>query len=74
MESVELKLKGITGQYPVVCTRKVIELLGNPVLSVELESGQPSEDVQKLLDSLGYHVEAKKFDGWVMLKAARQSN
>jgi hypothetical protein len=72
MESVELKLKGITGQYPVVCTKKVIELLGNPVLSVELNEGQPSEDVHKLLESLGYHVDAKKFKGgWVMLKAAK---
>ena len=72
MESVELKLKGIVGQYPVVCTKKVIELLGNPVLSVELEPGQPSEDVHNLLDSLGYHVESKEFDGWVMLKASKQ--
>ncbi|MBP1732622.1 MAG: hypothetical protein H6Q55_3051 [Deltaproteobacteria bacterium] len=72
MESVELKLKGIVGQYPVVCTRKVVEMLRNPVLSIELERGQPSEDVRKLLDELDYHVEAKEFDGWVMLKASKQ--
>jgi len=72
MESVELKLKGIVGQYPVVCTRKVVEMLRNPVLSIELERGQPSEDVRKLLDGLDYHVEAKEFDGWVMLKASKQ--
>ena len=71
MESVELKLKGIVGQYPVVCTRKVVEMLRNPVLSIELERGQPSEDVRKLLDELDYHVEAKEFDGWVMLKAVK---
>jgi hypothetical protein len=71
MESVELKLKGIVGQYPVVCTRKVVEMLKDPALSVELELGQPSEDVNSLLESLGYHVEAKKFDGWVMLKAVK---
>ncbi len=74
MESVELKLKGITGQYPVVCTRKVIELLHDPALSVELELGQPSEDVHKLLESLGYQVEIKRFDSWVMLKAAKHKN
>jgi hypothetical protein len=72
MESVEIKLKGIVGQYPVVCTQKVVELLGNPVLSIELERGQPSEDVRKLLDELGYHVEAKEFDSWIMLKASKQ--
>lgn len=54
MESVEIKRKGIVGQYPVVCTQKVVELLGNPLLSIELEHGQPSEDVRKLLDGLNY--------------------
>lgn len=72
MESVELKLKGITGQYPVVCTRRVIELLKDPVLSVEVEAGQPAEDVHRLLESQGYHVETRQIDGWVMLKAAKQ--
>lgn len=75
MESVELKLKGIDGTFPVVYTKKVIEILRHPTLSVEIDEGRPSEEVQRLLQSLGYHVDAKKFkDGWVALKAttARQ--
>ena len=73
MESIELKLKGISGTFPVTYTKKVIEILRDPAVSVEINEGQASEEVHKLLESLGYHVDAKKFkDGWVMLKASKQ--
>ncbi len=72
MESIELKLKGIEGTFPVTYTKKVIEILHDPAVSVEINEGPASEEVYKLLESLGYQVDAKKFkDGWVMLKAAK---
>ena len=74
MESVELKLKGITGTFPVTYTKKIVEILKNPALSVEINEGPASEEVHRLLESLGYHVDTRKFkDGWVMLKAAKQT-
>ncbi len=72
MESVELKLRGLNGQFPVVYTKKIVETLGEPDLSIEVTDGQPSEDVTRLLESLDYHVAAKKdMDGWLQLKAVK---
>ena len=73
MESVELKLRGVDNvQFPVVLTRKIVEILGEPEMSIEVQSGQITEDVCRLLDSLGYEVAAKKpMDGWIMLKAVK---
>ena len=74
MESVELKLRGIDNvQFPVVLTRKIVEILGEPEMSIEVQSGQITEDVCRLLDSLGYEVAAKKpMDGWIMIKAVKR--
>ena len=73
MESVELKLRGVDNvQFPVVLTRKIVEILGEPEMSIEVQSGQITEDVCRLLDSIGYVVTAKKpMDGWMMLKAVK---
>jgi hypothetical protein len=74
MESVELKLRGVDNvQFPVVLTRKIVEILGEPEMSIEVQSGQITEDVCRLLDSLGYEVAAKKpMDGWIMIKAVKR--
>ena len=72
MESIELKLRELSGQFPIVYTKKIVEILGDPELSVEVKAGQPSEDMLQLLESLGYHVGAKKaMDGWFLLKAVK---
>ncbi len=73
MESVELKLRGIDNvQFPVVLTKQIVEILHEPEMSIEVKTGQISEDVSRLLDSLGYEITAKRpMDGWVMLKAVK---
>jgi hypothetical protein len=73
MESIELKLRLIDNvQFPVFLTRKMVEILGEPEMSIEVKDGQVTEDVCRLLDSLGYDVAAKKpMDGWIMLKAVK---
>ena len=73
MESVELKLREVDNlQFPVVLTKKIVEILGEPEMSIEVKAGQITEDVCRLLDSLGYDVTAKKpMDGWIMLKAVK---
>jgi hypothetical protein len=73
MESIELKAKAIdNSQFLTTYTKKVVEILKNPYVSAEVKDGEPSEAVSRLLESMGYHVDAKKFDGgWVALKAAK---
>jgi hypothetical protein len=73
MESVELKLRMIDNvQFPVVLTKKMVEILGEPEMSIEVKAGQITEDVCRLLDSLGYDIATKKpMDGWIMLKAVK---
>ena len=73
MESVELKLRTIDNvQFPVVLIKKIAGILGEPEMSIEVKAGQITEDVCRLLDSLGYDVTAKKpMDGWIMLKAVK---
>jgi len=73
MESVELKLRGIeSGEFVVGYTKKIVELLGEPELSLEVKAGQISEDVSRLVESLGYRVAAKKaMEGWIQLKAVK---
>ena len=73
MESVELKLREVNNvQFPVVLTKRIVEILGEPEISIEVKAGQITEDVCRLLDSLGYEVTAKKpMDGWIMLKAVK---
>jgi len=62
MESVELKLREIDNdQFVVGYTKRIVEILGEPELSLEVK-----------VESLGYHVAAKKaMDGWIRLKAVK---
>jgi hypothetical protein len=73
MESVELKLREIdNGEFVLSYTKKIVEILGEPELSLEVKAGQISEDVSRLVESLGYHVAAKKaMEGWIRLKAVK---
>jgi hypothetical protein len=73
MESVELKLREIdNGEFVCRYTKKIVEILGEPELSLEVKAGQISEDVSRLVESLGYHVAAKKAMGvWNTLKALK---
>ena len=75
MESVELKLREIdNGEFVVGYTKKIVEILGEPEMSLEVKAGQISEDVSRLVESLGYHVVAKKpMEGWIRLKAVKLS-
>jgi len=73
MESVEIKARGIdNGKFPIVLTKRIVEILREPEMSIEVKAGQITEDVCRLLDSIGYVVTAKKaMDGWMMLKAVK---
>jgi hypothetical protein len=73
MESVELKLREIdNGEFVVRYTKKIVEILGEPELSLEVKAGQISEDVSRLVESLGYQVTAKRpMEGWITLKAVK---
>lgn len=75
MESVELKLRLIdNGEFVVAYTRKIVEILREPELSLEVKAGQISEDVTRLVESLGYHIAGKKaLEDWVQLKAVKPS-
>jgi hypothetical protein len=73
MESIELKIRELSGNFPAVYTRKIIEILHDPELSVEVLAGQPCEDVTKVIESLGYQVASKKpMDGWILMKAVKE--
>jgi hypothetical protein len=74
MESIEFKMKAIDNiQFLTSYTKKVVEILHNPQLSAEVGGGKPREEVSKVLESLGYHVEAKNFpDGCVALKGSKK--
>ena len=75
MESVELKMRDLNGEFPFVYTKKIVALLGEPELSVEVKAGQPSEEMPNLLESLGYQVTARKeMDGWILMKAVKAKN
>lgn len=73
MESVELKLREIdNSEFVVGYTKKIVEILGEPEMSLEVKAGQISEDVSRLVESLGYHISAKKsMEGWIRLKAVK---
>ena len=75
MESIELKLREIdNGKFVVDYTKKIVEILREPEMSLEVKAGKISEDVSRLLDSLGYHIAAKKaMDDWIRLKAVKQN-
>ena len=74
MESVELKLREIdNGEFVVSYTKKIVEILREPEMSLEVKAGQISEDVSRLVESLGYQIAAKKaMEGWVRLIAVKQ--
>ena len=76
MESVELKLREIdNGEFVGRYTKKIVEILGDPELSLEVKAGKISEDVTRLVESLGYQVTAKKaMEGWNTLKAVKSDN
>lgn len=73
MESVELKLREIDNrEFVVAYTKKILETLGEPEMSLEVKAGQISEEVSRLVESLGYHVSDKKeMEGWIRLKAVK---
>ncbi|MBN2124212.1 MAG: hypothetical protein JW821_07960 [Deltaproteobacteria bacterium] len=73
MESVELKLREIdNGEFVVGYTKKIVEILGEPELSLEVKAGQISEEVSRLVESLGYQVVAKRaMDDWIRLTAVK---
>jgi hypothetical protein len=73
MESVELKLRLIdNGEFVGRYTKKIVEILNEPELSLEVKAGQISEDVSRLVESMGYQVTAKKaMEGWNTLKAVK---
>lgn len=73
MESVELKLREIdNGEFVVGYTKKIVEILGEPEMSLEVKAGQISEDLSQFVESLGYVVESKKpMEGWIRLKAVK---
>ncbi len=73
MESVELKLREIdNSEFVVSYTKKIVEILGEPEMSLEVKAGQISEDVSRLVESLGYHIAAKKpMEGWIRLQVVK---
>jgi hypothetical protein len=73
MESVELKLRLIDDvHFPVNYTKKIVEILHDPELSIEVKDGQITEDVTRLIGSLGYDLVSKKdMGGWNLLKAVK---
>ena len=73
MESVELKLRAIdNGEFVGRYTKKIVEILNEPELSLEVKAGKISEDVSRLVESLGYQVTAKRsMGGWETLKAVK---
>lgn len=76
MESIELKLREIdNAQFPLVLAKNMAKILRGPEMSIEVKAGQITEDMCRLLESLGYEVAAKKpMDGWMMIKAVKLKN
>lgn len=74
MEKIEIKAREIdNGKFVVGYTKKIVEILREPEMSIEVKAGQISEDVSRLVESLGYNVAAKKaMDGWDRLQVVRQ--
>jgi hypothetical protein len=62
MESVELKLREIdNGEFVVGYTKKIVEILGEPEMSLEVKAGQISEDVCRLV---GWATKLQPRDPW----------
>ncbi|RJR53876.1 MAG: hypothetical protein C4576_01185 [Desulfobacteraceae bacterium] len=73
MESVELKLRLIeSDEFVLNYTKKIVEILRGPEMSLEVKAGRISEDVSRLVESLGYKIAAKKaMEGWDQLKVVK---
>lgn len=71
MESVELKLRLIDNpEFVIVYTKQIVEILRVPEMSLEVKTGKISEEVCRLLESLGYKIAGKKpMADWVQIKA-----
>jgi hypothetical protein len=77
MENIEFKMKAIDNtEFLKNYTKKVIKILKEPILSAEVMEGEPSETVTKVLESLGYVVDPRKYDdkAWVALKGAKKGS
>ena len=73
MESIELKLRAIDNvEFVLRYTRKIVQMLRDPEMSLEVKAGQICEEVCRLVESLGYRITAKKaMEGWVTVKAVK---
>lgn len=76
MESVELKLREINNsKFVTTHTKHIIDILHEPELAIEVKTGQVSDDVSELVESLGYKIVFNRsMDGWNRLTAVRQSD
>ena len=75
MESVELKLREINNsKFVTVHTKHIIDILDEPKLAIEVKTGQISEDVTELVESLGYQITANRpMDGWNRITAVKEN-
>jgi len=75
MESVELKLREINnGEFVINYTKKVVEILKEPQLSLEVKAGKICEDVSSLVESMGYNITARReMDDWIRLTAIKRN-
>jgi hypothetical protein len=74
MESVELKLREINNsKFVIAHTKHIIDILHEPKLAIEVKTGQISEDVSQLVESLGYQIVSNRpMDGWNRLTAVKE--
>ena len=72
-ESIELKLREIDNpEFAINYTKKIVGVLHEPQMSLEVKEGKVSEDVSKLVESLGYEITAKReMDGWNRITAVK---
>lgn len=73
MESVELKMRGIdNSDFVLRYTKKIVDMLGEPEMSIEMNAGPISEEVSRLLESLGYRIISNKPTGaWTRVQAVK---
>ena len=75
MEAVELKLRLINkSEFVLNYTKKVVEILKNPQMNLEVKAGKICEDVSNLVESMGYNITARReMDDWIRLTAVKQN-
>lgn len=73
MEYIELKSREIdNSEFIVSYTKKIVEILNEPQMSLEVKAGQVSEDVTRLVESLGYNItDQKPMEDWVRITAVK---